>query len=435
MSKTKTNGENQDRDAAFVNTVSQKQSTKFVNRDYCLSRSFAASTAPTENMAAAEKAEEALPKAGNILIATSSPTETPFEPRRNSSTSTTNHIENERNGVCQLLPSTNEKQNDPTNTNSTSATSTTVNISSCTKTHREEKRRTKGTSGRWTREEHEAFLEGLKIHGREWKKVAERITTRTSAQIRSHAQKYFAKLSKEGGHVGEDINTATIPINEQEESSFLNRRNLSSSVLAKVEKITKDPSGVQQEVEHTLTKLHERYRQLQLQLDKAKQQNPESNQDSTFISQLGSTTSIYRTADCHETLGPATAALAKEQEQQPMTMDLGIACATSDMKSQPAADAKKCSSDSLSSMGPDAVNHGSTNASPFRQFWSKELIALQVLGGELPKSASRIASPSEPTVEALNENCTDSPPKRKFEDINNEQSSSTANTQKRMCLP
>lgn len=47
------------------------------------------------------------------------------------------------------------------------------------------------TSGRWTAAEHEAFLEGLKIYGREWKKVASCIPTRTSAQIRSHAQKYL----------------------------------------------------------------------------------------------------------------------------------------------------------------------------------------------------------------------------------------------------
>jgi len=52
--------------------------------------------------------------------------------------------------------------------------------------------------GRWTREEHEAFLLGLRTYGREWKKVAQNIKTRTSAQIRSHAQKYFAKLSREG---------------------------------------------------------------------------------------------------------------------------------------------------------------------------------------------------------------------------------------------
>ena len=54
-------------------------------------------------------------------------------------------------------------------------------------------------SGRWTKEEHENFLVGLKLYGREWKKVAKHIKTRTSAQIRSHAQKYFAKLSKHDG--------------------------------------------------------------------------------------------------------------------------------------------------------------------------------------------------------------------------------------------
>ena len=56
-------------------------------------------------------------------------------------------------------------------------------------------------AGRWSAEEHELFLEGLNKHGREWKKVAEKIKTRTSAQIRSHAQKYFSKLAKESGQL------------------------------------------------------------------------------------------------------------------------------------------------------------------------------------------------------------------------------------------
>lgn len=46
-------------------------------------------------------------------------------------------------------------------------------------------------------QEHELFLRGLRLYGREWKKVAADIRTRSSAQIRSHAQKYFAKLQKE----------------------------------------------------------------------------------------------------------------------------------------------------------------------------------------------------------------------------------------------
>lgn len=47
------------------------------------------------------------------------------------------------------------------------------------------------TSGRWTSEEHNQFMHGLKLYGREWKLVSNCIPTRTSAQIRSHAQKYL----------------------------------------------------------------------------------------------------------------------------------------------------------------------------------------------------------------------------------------------------
>jgi hypothetical protein len=39
------------------------------------------------------------------------------------------------------------------------------------------------STGRWTQSEHEAFLQGLAEFGREWKKVAERIQTRNSAQV------------------------------------------------------------------------------------------------------------------------------------------------------------------------------------------------------------------------------------------------------------
>ena len=50
--------------------------------------------------------------------------------------------------------------------------------------------------GRWTEDEHQKFLEGLKLYGKNWKLVGLRVGTRNATQARSHAQKYFAKLER-----------------------------------------------------------------------------------------------------------------------------------------------------------------------------------------------------------------------------------------------
>ena len=52
-------------------------------------------------------------------------------------------------------------------------------------------------SGRWSKDEHEKFIEGILKYGNEWKKVQNVIKTRSSTQARSHAQKYFLRLKKE----------------------------------------------------------------------------------------------------------------------------------------------------------------------------------------------------------------------------------------------
>eukprot|EP00347_Sterkiella_histriomuscorum_P019402 403341762 len=59
--------------------------------------------------------------------------------------------------------------------------------------------------GRWTKQEHCRFLEALKKHGRNWRKVQQHVQTRSSTQARSHAQKFFVKIERKGQKVEEFI--------------------------------------------------------------------------------------------------------------------------------------------------------------------------------------------------------------------------------------
>lgn len=56
--------------------------------------------------------------------------------------------------------------------------------------------KTKFNTGRWTREEHLKFIEGLIKYGNNWKLVESHIKTRTSTQARSHSQKFFLRLRR-----------------------------------------------------------------------------------------------------------------------------------------------------------------------------------------------------------------------------------------------
>ncbi|KAL9662274.1 hypothetical protein QQ045_027107 [Rhodiola kirilowii] len=59
---------------------------------------------------------------------------------------------------------------------------------------------------KWTEDEHQKFIEALKLYGRSWRQIEEHISTKTAVQIRSHAQKFFTKVMKEGSGSTEGSN-------------------------------------------------------------------------------------------------------------------------------------------------------------------------------------------------------------------------------------
>jgi SHAQKYF class myb-like DNA-binding protein len=54
----------------------------------------------------------------------------------------------------------------------------------------------KYSTGRWSQEEHNKFIEAMFLYGNEWKRVQQHIKSRSSTQARSHAQKFFIRLKK-----------------------------------------------------------------------------------------------------------------------------------------------------------------------------------------------------------------------------------------------
>ncbi|KAL5155332.1 Protein REVEILLE 8 [Glycine soja] len=50
----------------------------------------------------------------------------------------------------------------------------------------------------WSEEEHDKFLEALQLFDRDWKKIEDFVGSKSVIQIRSHAQKYFLKVQKNG---------------------------------------------------------------------------------------------------------------------------------------------------------------------------------------------------------------------------------------------
>ncbi|PQQ10865.1 hypothetical protein Pyn_18728 [Prunus yedoensis var. nudiflora] len=125
---------------------------------------------------------------------------------------------------------------------------------------------------RWTHEEHNKFLEALKLYGRAWQRIEEHIGTKTAVQIRSHAQKFFSKLEKEahvnGVPIGQSIGIDIPPPRPKRKPSNPYPRKSSSAALtcatlhvgAKVGKLLSSASSsrYKQVVDLEKEPLHER---------------------------------------------------------------------------------------------------------------------------------------------------------------------------------
>ena len=81
------------------------------------------------------------------------------------------------------------------------------------------------SEGRWTTEEHIRFLKGCLLYSNNWKKVESYVKSRSSTQIRSHAQKYLIKLHKKY-KICDDINFDS---KDESENSLNNINNNDSS--------------------------------------------------------------------------------------------------------------------------------------------------------------------------------------------------------------
>ena len=264
------------------------------------------------------------------------------------------------------------------------------------------------STGRWTEEEHKAFLRGLATYGNEWKKVAQHIPTRSSSQLRSHAQKYFAKLQRKedswlelqrkqprdpGAATADTLpdfvsvesssmTTATAGssssnFSDQQLTAAVETNGLSQSVKSNVSRILAQPESVKAEVDETMRKLRVRYQLLQLQLQQLEHQQERTEKSAGVATKVVSCDKVIGgSLPTPPSFGPSVASgnlpLRKRfhdikavddsarQEQQPISTVANVQACADDQSSR-----------SLAST-----------------LHNEEMIAVNVLQGSLPRATS-----------------------------------------------
>ncbi|XP_071691045.1 protein LATE ELONGATED HYPOCOTYL-like [Rutidosis leptorrhynchoides] len=101
---------------------------------------------------------------------------------------------------------------------------------------------------RWTEDEHNSFLEALKLYGRAWQRIEEHIGTKTAVQIRSHAQKFFTKLEKEavakGVPLKQTLDIEIPPPRPKRKPNYPYPRKTDNSQVAADKDVVKEPTLV-----------------------------------------------------------------------------------------------------------------------------------------------------------------------------------------------
>ena len=87
-------------------------------------------------------------------------------------------------------------------------------------------------TGRWTSEEHEAFVSAYQMYGKDWKKVAAVVKTRTIIQTRTHAQKYILKLQKKAASSNGQYDLGSFSLSTSKKSDHTLQKKVSAAFRA-----------------------------------------------------------------------------------------------------------------------------------------------------------------------------------------------------------